>query len=78
MPPLSSIVFGIEACISTLNGVLGLIPTPLSARNAEFIGSVPGVHAVSLGIASIGYISLLLLFLPHFKPCSIIHLLIYS
>lgn len=64
MPPLSSIVFGIEGCISTLNGVLGLIPTPLSARNAEFIGSVPGMHAVSLGIASIGYISLFIIISP--------------
>lgn len=60
MAPISSIVLGLQGLFTVLNGLSPLIFPTLAAQSTQSlkIGSMPAMHAISLGALSLGYSSL--------------------
>lgn len=77
MPPLSSIIVGLQGIFGILNGATSLLLPSAAQKNTEIlkIPSIPAIHAIAAGSVSIGYVnffvSCILLcirqYLPHGK-----------
>ncbi|KAJ8064832.1 hypothetical protein OCU04_007140 [Sclerotinia nivalis] len=56
MPPLSSIILGVQGGFNFLNGAVSLLSSSAAVKNAEIllIDSKPAVHTLALSCLSIG------------------------
>jgi len=62
MPPLSSIILGVQGIFGILNGAASLLFPAAAAKNLQTLGlgvdALPAIHAIALGSVAIGFVSL--------------------